>query len=329
MKVLAVRNVNDAYKHIIKDAISTANGVGWRRMSSRLGMDIMEYREPVATVYRNPRERVLFNRARDANPFFHLFESMWILAGRDDVEWISKFNTNIADFSEHGRYFHGAYGARLRVGVEQIATLIQHLTMYPESNRGVLSMWVPGKDLNADKKDIPCNTHIYFKARDGVLNMTVCCRSNDVIWGAYGANVVHFSILMEYIAANLDLGMGTYTQISDSFHIYRDNPAFMIHQKLNSVVDAGLYGRTIPAKDITPLVMEPADFDDELEKFMSDDWSMYSYHEPFFRDVIIPMRLAWEHYKADSRINALNQVAQIQSADWRYVAYQWIDRRIK
>ena len=50
------------------------------------------------------------------------------------------------------------------------------------------------------REEIPCNTAIYFKVREGKLNMTVSNRSNDVIWGTFGANVVHMSILQEYVA---------------------------------------------------------------------------------------------------------------------------------
>ena len=52
--------------------------------------------------------------------------------------------------------------------------------------------------------------------------MTVCNRSNDMIWGAYGANAVHMSILMEYVAVAVNAPMGSYYQISDSFHIYEN-----------------------------------------------------------------------------------------------------------
>ena len=50
--------------------------------------------------------------------------------------------------------------------------------------------------------------------------MTVCCRSNDIIWGTYGTNAVHFSMLQEYLAARLNAQLGVYRHISDSFHAY-------------------------------------------------------------------------------------------------------------
>ena len=50
--------------------------------------------------------------------------------------------------------------------------------------------------------------------------MTVSNRSNDIIWGTFGANAVHMSMLHEYVASALMLHVGKYTQISDSFHAY-------------------------------------------------------------------------------------------------------------
>jgi len=74
----------------------------------------LEFPTPVITTYTHSRERVLFYPERDANPYFHLMESLWMLAGRNDVEWISQFNHRIEEYSDDGDVFHGAYGFRWR-----------------------------------------------------------------------------------------------------------------------------------------------------------------------------------------------------------------------
>ena len=71
-----------------------------------------ELLEPCCIVYNNPCERVLFYPERDANPVFHFMESLWMLAGRRDVEWISMFNNGISQYSDDGVLFHAAYGHR-------------------------------------------------------------------------------------------------------------------------------------------------------------------------------------------------------------------------
>ena len=75
---------------------------------------VIEYPEPVMTTYKRPEERVLFYPSRDANPFFHLFEALWMLAGKNDLEYVSRFNSRMKDFSDDGKILNGAYGHRWR-----------------------------------------------------------------------------------------------------------------------------------------------------------------------------------------------------------------------
>jgi hypothetical protein len=71
-------------------------------------------------------ERVLFDSVRDANPFFHFMEALWILAGRSDVEWLAQWLPSIADYSDDGVSFHGAYGMRLNTH-GQLTQVIERL----------------------------------------------------------------------------------------------------------------------------------------------------------------------------------------------------------
>src|ERR1035441_9587000 len=86
MQVIDARNVNDAWDQ----ARNLLNQTHVAR-PSRYG-DVWEFPQPVTTLYRNPLERVLFNPLRNANPFFHLFESLYLLSGREDVAWLAQFN---------------------------------------------------------------------------------------------------------------------------------------------------------------------------------------------------------------------------------------------
>ena len=86
-------------------------------------------------------------------------------------------------------------------------------------------MWDPVQDLDRGQfKDHPCNTHIYFRIREGQLTMTVCNRSNDVLWGMLGANVCHMTLLQELIANALRIPVGSYYVMTNNAHIYMDNP---------------------------------------------------------------------------------------------------------
>jgi Thymidylate synthase len=218
MIVISARNVNDAWLEA-KQLFS--NKELYTIKPSRVG-EVAEINEPVVTRYDKPNERVLFDPVRDANPFFHLLEGLWMLAGRRDVAWIKRFNSKFDQYSDDKITFHGAYGFRWRNHwtFDQINHIIKMLKTTPTERRAVLQMWDPAIDGQGSGLDYPCNTNIYFKIRNGELYMTVCCRSNDIIYGTYGANAVHMSMLHEYMAGMIGVGLGPYHQISDSFHYY-------------------------------------------------------------------------------------------------------------
>ena len=104
MKVIYGRNVNETYA-IGVNALASEHEI----QDSRVG-EVLVMPTPVTTVYQYPEERVLFNAKRDANPFFHLMEGLWMLAGRNDVEWITFFNSTFDQFSDDGETFNAAYG---------------------------------------------------------------------------------------------------------------------------------------------------------------------------------------------------------------------------
>src|SRR5690606_13885482 len=137
---LKFRNVNDAFVGLVqgihKKEIPTV------AMSSRYG-DVLRIPEPVIITYRKPRERVLFNQKRDCNPFFHLYESLWMLAGRNDVASLAYYNKRMPEFSDNGKTFHGAYGYRWRnhFGWDQLRAIVEELRTNSNSRRVVLQMW--------------------------------------------------------------------------------------------------------------------------------------------------------------------------------------------
>src|SRR3990172_650873 len=152
---------------------------------------VIQYAEPATITYRKPLERVLFNSARDANPFFHIYEALWMLAGRSDVEPLVYYNSQMAQFSDDGLTFNGAYGYRCRHAYnrsyeyddfDQLPALITHLKVKPDSRRAVLQMWNVEDDLQVidTSKDVSCNLCVMFMINLGKLDMTVMNRSNDM-----------------------------------------------------------------------------------------------------------------------------------------------------
>lgn len=319
-----VRNVNEAFYYgtkAIKD-----NG---RIISSR-GKVTLELPEPFITEYMRPEERVLFCAERDANPFLHLFESLWMLAGRQDLRFLERLTKNFRQFSDDGYSMQGSYGWRWRqkFGFDQIWTIINLLRNNPDSRRAVLTMWSPS-DLNDIKSsDIPCNTNVYFKIRDNRLNMTVCNRSNDMLWGAYGANVVHMSILQEYIANKIGCSLGRYIQMSDSFHVYTEDEGGKIWNTISKLSVKELWRDLYFSGlvEATPLGAYQAEWDMDLEVFfnMFDNGQTMEEFKPLTKwwfHVAKPMWLAYIHRDPLFLVNC-------SASDWRFVAKEWLERRI-
>ena len=348
MKVIEVRNVQEA----LPKGMSHLHLEGIRR-ESRAG-DVLVAKGPVTTVYEKPDERVLFWAHRDANPFFHFMEGLWMIAGRNDVSWISQFSSNISQFSDDGETFHGAYGYRWvnhfvknigededhpeYVPFNQLEAIVKMLKANPNERRCVLQMWDAEVDLARVGKDVPCNTQIYFKIdADGRLNMTVVNRSNDIIWGAYGANAVHMSMLHEFMAGWISVPLGRYWQVSNDYHAYVD--VFEKHRELireqpfgTFEIDPYQYGRK--NKEIVvpyPMVNGPIeDWISDLMMFM-DVGPIPGLKDSFFRKVVGPIYNAWFAWKdADNprRIDdALVQLSSCRATDWRLACEEWLERR--
>ena len=330
VRSIYARNASEAL-HLGLQALES-NGV---EIETRNG-PALEFDSPVATTYTNPRERVLFYPVRDANPFFHLFESLWMLCGRRDVEWVAQYNSRISQYSDNGKFFHGAYGYRWRhwFGYDQLERAIERLERFPNDRRTVVSMWDADENVGDFKEDndlvdIPCNTQIFFSVRNGLVEMTVCNRSNDMIWGAYGANVVHMSILQEYIAARLELGVGRYVQVSNNLHAYVD-----VFEKMKNIgADYDPY--LTLADDGTsynppPLVDEHTTFDTELITWVNSDedqLDLYTFTNTFFSLTASPMRRAWAFWKDKNMKEALQQAQTIEDRAWRKACVEWLTRR--
>jgi hypothetical protein len=276
------------------------------------------------TTYAHPEERMLFDARRDANPFFHIFEGIWMLAGRDDAKWISQFSSNISQFAEASGYFHGAYGNRWRnhFNDDQIVWVIEHLRKKPESRRAVLQMYDPDIDQETDEdvpKDIPCNTAIYFAIVNGKLNMTVTNRSNDMIWGAYGANAVHMSMLQEFVACALGRKVGYYFQFSNDFHIYERHFPLM-----ESPADPIEYLKEWKHVPIT----EKAYWSGDLIQF--EQWIERPegrYDAVYINQVLNPMLYAWLQYKLGDRDRSMAFARLIEDGAVRFACEEWLGRR--
>lgn len=282
---------------------------------------------PTLICYERPMERVVFWAERDANPFFHLMEAMWMLAGREDAEFLTQYVSRMKDYSDNGKTFNGAYGKRWRshFGHDQLDVICGQLGADPQCRRQVLQMW----DARADQRnpacrDLPCNTHCYFSIHEGRLDMTVCNRSNDLLWGCLGANVVHFSVLQEYMAERIGVPVGRYYQFTNNLHAYK----FALDGGIEQVT--GLQGLPSPYElgEVRPWPLALGTgvaFKEDLKRLDVPQ----EYESEYFRCVVGPAQKVHKVYKLHGPEAALPLCAAILAADWRMAATEWLQRRVQ
>ena len=298
---------------------------------------------PVTTVYERPWERVLFHQPeRDANPFFHLVESLWMLAGRNTLKDLTPYVSRMAEFSDDGgKTQPGAYGHRWRhhfarthtlggsTNFDQLNWAVGRLRKDPNDRRVVIQMWDASHDpMAADRgsRDVPCNLTMLPWVSEGKLHLTVFCRSNDIVWGAYGANAVHFSMTQEYLAARVGVPMGMMWQISNNYHGYLSTLPERIADKSDP------YQR----EHVASFPLAPIN-----EKHLQEDLAIFFDHGPFeavtaarwpyLRQVAVPMALAHQHWRTNRGpgryTEALEILDQCRASDWRLAGRQWLERR--
>lgn len=313
---LTYHDVNEAYCEL-----QVAKGAFCEWEETRNG-EALVFPSPVIITNTLPYRRVLFDPIRDANPFFHYMEAIWMLSGEENVDFPAKFAKNIRNYSDDNVTLHGAYGYRWRYAFErdQIDAIIYMLKKDKTTRRAVIGMWDPHLDLERNGKDLPCNTHIYFRYTQGRLDMTVCNRSNDLVWGMLGANFVHMSVLHEYVANSIALTMGSLHQFSNNLHVYKG-----WEDKFSPEADR--WYRTQP--NLRRWNWSEDTFDwEEGQTFC--EYGLDT-DEPYrcriLRDNATPMLLAWNAYKDGDLSLALHEASHIYDDDWRHGCNLWLERR--
>ncbi len=346
MIVLRARNVNTA----LPMALHMIRTQGVPR-DSRNGR-VLVMPEPVATVYSHPCERVLFHAWRDANPFFHFYEALWMLAGRNDIAPLTRYAKQIAMYSDDGVTQNAAYGHRWRQmpiitqyskhesgdePYDQLKVIATNLKKNKDSRQEVLQIWDHVRDLGTTTKDHACNLTATFQVdTDGRLNLVVFCRSNDLLWGCYGANAVHFSTLLEYMALRVGVPVGTYTQISVNLHAY-------------DATTEKHYGHGVRVEDdaMDPYQYEPIyahpigrtdmdRWDEDCRAFVTTDGRLPDrtilFGDTFWTDVAWPIVSAHDIYKdadpsAEKWVRIKDALSFCKAQDWRVACTEWIQRR--
>lgn len=192
------------------------------RVRSRNG-ETLELTAQSITIER-PLDRFLRTPGRNNNPFAAIAETMWIVAGRNDLGYLAPYLPRAPKYSDDGGgTWRAGYGPRLRdwQGIDQVAQVYSLLSASIDSRRAVISLFDPAID-NVESNDIPCNNWLHFLSREGRLDLHVVARSTDIWFGFSGINVFEWSVLLEMMARWLHLDVGQLTFFTSSLHLYAE-----------------------------------------------------------------------------------------------------------
>ena len=166
-------------------------------------------------IYLNsPIDNLAFLKERRYNLVYSVAESMLLISKKDETKYFTRFNPNMANFSDNGVTLNGSYGYRI---ADKIDDAVNRLKSDHDSRQAVLTIYQ--NDVTKITKDPPCTMNLHFLIRDNKLNLIVYMRSNDIIWGT-PYDVFMFTTLQRLIANQLGIYVGWYRHIPSSFHVY-------------------------------------------------------------------------------------------------------------
>jgi len=288
------------------------------------------------TLIERPQERFPFLPGRLGDPFALVAECLWVLAGRNDLDWLTHYLPRAAQFSDDGRVWRAGYGPRLRNwhGVDQLAEVFRLLNSDDTSRRAVMSLFDPGSDFGASQ-DIPCNNWLSWLIRDGRLLLNVAIRSNDAMWGFSGINAFEWSVLQELLANWLNVEPGPTYFLASSFHIYERDRHL---ERAGAVVEAFPGVTPYDFNVATPRLKIPQNrIDAALAEWFAaeaqvrrdpDAWPLdIAPSDPFLLASLRIVRLKWGAEKwTEKRLR--NELHSCPDDDFTAAAYERLARRI-
>ena len=119
------------------------------------GHRVLELRNHVS-VLKRPEHRVYLMPGRRGSIVATIAETAWVLAGRNDVGFLSRYLERATESSDDGLTWRAGYGPRLRSwgGRDQLREVLSTLQDDCASRRAVAVLFDPDRDFVASK-DIP------------------------------------------------------------------------------------------------------------------------------------------------------------------------------
>lgn len=169
----------------------------------------------------NPDDRIITTSWRKWSNRYAEREWNWYLSGNPSVKEIKKYAPLWDKMHNGDNIVNSNYGFQWMRN-NQLQKVIEQLKNNPNTRQAWISIY-DGKEKDKYEFDTPCTLAIGFdiKPDSESVDMTVCMRSNDLIYG-FCNDQYCFSKLQEFIAKELNRPIGTYTHFVHDMHIYNN-----------------------------------------------------------------------------------------------------------
>lgn len=172
----------------------------------------------VSFTIEDPTDKVITTSQRKFKEDYAEYEWQWYLKGNRDAKEIAKRakiwknmmipgTTDVV--SNYGWFWN--YN-------NQYNRMIEELKRNSESRRAILIHYGIF-ELDMYKYDTPCNLVLNFYVKDDLIHLTVFARSID-LWFGFGNDQYCFSKLMERVAMDLKIKVGTMHWFITNTHLY-------------------------------------------------------------------------------------------------------------
>lgn len=326
----SARNVNEmayiAYMAFISQGYN---------QQSREGLTL-RFIEPTTLTYTHPWECVCTIKDRKINPWLHLFESVWLLAGTEKIDFITTYCKALLKYSDDGENMYGAYSHRIS---NQLSKAIHILEDDIHSRRAVVMLWDKETDLYwpTTSKDVPpCNLGFALSYIEPLncLDMVVFNRSNDAIFGNItGVNPPVFATLLVYAAQKLGIRAGRLHFCTSNLHVYINDDIKELWSNLKKVdMTCDWYSLYVPKAESKPrdmgdgVVSDCRRFVRQKEYLSPHVYALQDYDSKWFQELIIPMNRVWWYMKnPETKANYLHAaINDIKYPDWQCAVRQYL-----
>lgn len=176
----------------------------------------------------DPTRCILHSKIRNLPMRYMIGELLWYLSGNNKLSAIQLYTHAWDRMSDDGETVNSNYGNRIQCMVDECEgddfdqfKMVEKLLRASPSSRQAVIHIKQARDLDHHPTaDVNCTVCLQFFVRENKLYMTTYMRSND-LWMGFPNDVFQFTCMQILLAMKLGYGLGTYTHMVGSLHMYR------------------------------------------------------------------------------------------------------------